>query len=386
MRILFYIGSFQVGGSERQLLLLVEQLVQKQHEVIVVTLYPGGQFYEQAKVLLGNNLLSIFNSESACLQQGTLQRLMRAAKVFRKIASRIQPQLVCSYAYYCYLTSYLGLIGKNVKQVWSIRCADFPFQGKARWNVTLCKWLSAKIDLLIANSHAGKAFHEAHGFKGHWQVIGNGIDTKAFYPDRLIGSVWREAMAISPQTILIGLVGRLSAEKGVSEFLQAAASLAALYPAVRFCLIGHCSDSYRQILQQQMKTLGIEAQVLFVSKQPMLSVYNALDVFCSCSHSEGFPNVIGEAMACALPCIVTEAGDSAPILAQAQWTVPVRDVELLVASMRNMLDLSAEQRQQIGELNRQRLLENYTVAKMADATEQLFLQVIEGKGMAPCAG
>ena len=105
-------------------------------------------------------------------------------------------------------------------------------------------------------------------------------------------------------------------------FLKAAACVAAERPDVRFVCVGHGDASYLNQLKELTRTLGIENNVQWVQARPdMRAVYNALDVFCSASSSEGFPNVIGEAMACARNCVVTDVGDSKLVVGGTGITV-----------------------------------------------------------------
>src|ERR1700748_2779488 len=105
--------------------------------------------------------------------------------------------------------------------------------------------------------------------------------------------------------------------------LKAAAMVAAERPDVRFVCVGHGKESYLQELKQLSRTLGLENKVHWIqAKSDVREVYNAIDVFCSSSLSEGFPNVIGEAMACARHCVVTNVGDSALVVGDTGVVVP----------------------------------------------------------------
>jgi glycosyltransferase involved in cell wall biosynthesis len=144
---------------------------------------------------------------------------------------------------------------------------------------------------------------------------------------------------------------------------------------VRFVCVGHGDAAYLQQLQELTRTLGIENKVQWVqARGDVRAVYNALDIFCSASSSEGFPNVIGEAMACARHCVVTDVGDSKFLVGATGLTVPSDDVEALATALRETLDASP-----LNLRARQRILENFTVAHLGDKTEQVLVRSLEGR-------
>jgi len=101
-------------------------------------------------------------------------------------------------------------------------------------------------------------------------------------------------------------------------------------------------------------------------------VYNALDILCSSSYWEGFSNVIGEAMACGVPCVVTDVGDSAMIVGDQGIVVPPGDAKALAEGLKSMiLKLDDFNHNDI----RDRIIKKYTVEKMVDRTEELMIEL-----------
>lgn len=106
----------------------------------------------------------------------------------------------------------------------------------------------------------------------------------------------------------------------------------------------------------------------------MPTVLNSIDVLCSSSYSEGFPNVIGEAMACGKPCVVTDVGDSARIVGESGIAVPPGDPRLLANGMRTMLDgLSDMDPLKIRNI----IVRNFGIEKMVDETEKALQDVLD---------
>ena len=138
--------------------------------------------------------------------------------------------------------------------------------------------------------------------------------------------------------------------------------------------MGHGKESYLQELKQLARSLGLDGKVHWIQAQSdVRAVYNAVDVFCSSSLTEGFPNVIGEAMACGRHCVVTNVGDSALVVGDTGVVVPSDDAKAMSAGLLDRLNAS----ETMNLRARQRVLENFTVAHLGDKSEYALYQAIE---------
>jgi glycosyltransferase involved in cell wall biosynthesis len=199
------------------------------------------------------------------------------------------------------------------------------------------------------------------------RFIPNGIDTDLFYPDQAERQRVRAEWGVTDSEKVVGNVSRFDPIKNHPFFLRAAAKVAAEYPNVRFVCIGHGKAAYLESLQAQASALGIADKVMWVQARPDIrAMYNALDVLCSTSLSEGFPNVIGEAMACGRRCVVTDVGDSKLVVDDTGAAVPSNDVEALAAALRRELEAP----EALNLAARQHILDKFTVAHLAERTEQ----------------
>src|SRR5262249_22081389 len=105
----------------------------------------------------------------------------------------------------------------------------------------------------------------------------------------------------------------------------------------------------------------------------------ALDLATSSSISEAFPLVVGEAMACGTPCVVTDVGDSALMVGDTGRVVPPRDPVALAEAWRDLLSLGAERRRRLGEDARRRTLELFDLSAVARRYEDLYESLLEGE-------
>ncbi len=173
---------------------------------------------------------------------------------------------------------------------------------------------------------------------------------------------------------IVGNISRFDPIKNHKMFLKAASTVAAERPDVRFVCVGHGKESYLQELKQLSRTLGLENKVHWIqAHSDVRAIYNAIDVFCSSSLTEGFPNVIGEAMACGRHCVVTNVGDSALVVGDTGIVVPPDNAQALSAGLLDRLKAP----ETLNLRARQRILENFTVAHLGDKSEYVLYQALQ---------
>jgi len=157
-------------------------------------------------------------------------------------------------------------------------------------------------------------------------------------------------------------------------FLHACATLATAQGDLRFVCVGSGSTTYQEELVLLARRLGIEARMIWAGgRQDMPAVHCALDVECSTSaFGEGFSNAIGEAMACGVPCVVTDVGDSARIVMDLGEVVQPRNAVALAQAIEKML-ARAVREAGLPERVRERIEGEFSVKQMVLRTEQILL-------------
>jgi len=112
---------------------------------------------------------------------------------------------------------------------------------------------------------------------------------------------------------------------------------------VKYILIGRNLDSHNTILMKWINQIGYADHFFLVGETSNVTNYmSAMDVFCLSSITEGFPNVVGEAMAAALPCVVTNVGDVRKITGNHGIIIPPGNKELLSKGLCDMLNMDIE--------------------------------------------
>jgi glycosyltransferase involved in cell wall biosynthesis len=365
MKILFLARQLNIGGAERQLVTLANDLAARGHEIVIASYYPGGALSK--KLDSGVRLISLGKRSRWDL----LYLYLRLIRVVRQE----RPDVLHGWMLTQNLVATpLRLFNPKVRLFWCMRSSNREMV-LSRFE-TLQEWLQFRLsgfaDCIVVNSLAGLEHAVEQGVPREKMLhIPNGIDTKLFYPDAAEGKSMRAEWGIGDSEKVIGNVARFDPIKNHPLFLKAAARIASERPNVRFVCIGHGQAVYLEELQALTRILGIESKVRWIQARPdTRAVYNALDVFCSSSLSEGFPNVIGEAMACGRRCVVTDVGDSRFVVGDTGVVVRSDDVDSLVSGLRQQLDAG----ESLNLLARQRVLDNFTVARLGDRTERALLQ------------
>ena len=102
------------------------------------------------------------------------------------------------------------------------------------------------------------------------------------------------------------------------------------------------------------------------------AILPGLDVLCVSSRSEAFPNVVGEAMSCGVPCVTTDVGDAAQIVGETGHVVPVGDPARLAEALRAIVQMGAEARVRLGRVARQRIIEHYSLDSMIKQYQRIY--------------
>jgi glycosyltransferase involved in cell wall biosynthesis len=273
-----------------------------------------------------------------------------------------------------------------MKTIWGERASNMDIS-RYHWVARLSDLITTALcrfpDLHIVNSRAGLDHAISRGYPAAKSaVIPNGIDTDRFTPDPAAGRHLRHTWKVADDAVLIGRVGRLDVMKDYATFLMAAAQIARQHDDVRFVCVGNGDARYGEAMRALSWDLGLADRLLWLPAQAdMNAVYNALDIVCSSSaFGEGFPNVVGEAMACGVLCVVTDVGDSAMLVGDERFVVPPRDPVRLASRIEYLLSISTTERNDIRAHLRHRVVEHFSVARLTSATETALLALFDGPG------
>lgn len=366
-RLVILARKLDPGGAERQLTALARGLKQRGRDVHVVLFYGGG--IHEAALSSAGVPMHFVGKRGRWDAAGFMVRLALLLRGLR-------PDVIYSFLDVPNILSALlrPAIGRP-RLIWSIRAAGMEmrhYDWLSRMVVHAESSLGYCADGIIANSFAGLEWAERRGFPAERiQVIENGIDTEYFQRSEAGRAMLREEWGISATVPLVGIVGRLDPMKDYPNFLAACARLLRAHAAPRFVCVGGGRAEVLARLRAFADAQGMGDRVVWAGvRGDMPSVLSALDIFVSASaFGEGFPNVVGEAMSCGVPCVVTDVGDSARIVDGLGVVVPARDAEALADAMGEMIN-RLRQAPGLGLRGREQIVSRYSLERMVDRTER----------------
>lgn len=324
-KVVHIITGLNDGGAEGVLTRLCLHSKQAQH--VVISLMDEGKY---------GPLLARSGMTVHCLGMNpgkpSIVRLFRLVRLIRSE----QPDVVQTWMYHADLLGGIAARLAGVRHVfWGIRHSTLE-KGKSKRSTImiarLCALLSSWVpDQIICCANKARDVHSDIGYSARkLRVIPNGYDLSRFRPDRAAGAKVRAELGVGPNDFIIGNVGRFDPLKDHSNLLQALARVAECKIPFRCLLIGKGLSPDNVGLVKHIAELGLQGSVLLVGQRSDVpAVMNALDLHVLSSLSEGFPNVLAEAMACGTPCVSTDVGDALEIVGDQEACCPARDSKAL---------------------------------------------------------
>lgn len=374
MKIVFIITGLSTGGAEMMLLKVLERLDSdfSPHVISLSTLGEIGQQIESLGISV----------EALGMRPGRLPGPLEFFRLIRRIKA-LQPDVVHTWMYHADLIGGCASRLASVKRVaWSIHHSNLSATAN-KWStlavVRACAlashWLPRRI---LCCSEVARQGHVDFGYAAaKMTVVPNGFDLSLFKPHETARAEIRRELGLGQDTPLVGLIGRLDPQKNHTGFFQAAGLLHKKMPAVHFVLAGMGIDENNELLLQALHKAEVgDVTHLLGLRNDIPRVMAALDVLASSSIGEAFPNVLGEAMACGVPCAVTDVGDSALIVGDTGQVVAAGDMVGLAEAMATLLSPPARGGTRVGDRARARVAEKFEIAQVVKRYEGFYRQLL----------
>jgi glycosyltransferase involved in cell wall biosynthesis len=304
----------------------------------------------------------------------------RAVLTLRRLLSQDKPDVLQAWMYHANLLASVVRPAVRAPVIWNMRAVPDVDYGRqiAVIDGTLSR-LARQPAAVVVNSEHGRAYMAGHGYAGaRWRVIPNGFDTTDLKPDAEARSRLRAEWGIREGQVVIGLVARLDPVKDHRTFLEAAKVLSAQDFTTQFVCVGGGNDTYLGQMRALAASLKITDRVVWAgARTDIASVNSAFDIVTCCSLSESFPNVVGEAMACGVPCVVTDVGDSARLVGNAGRVVAPRSPSALATAWQALIAGGPAFRSELGARARERILSEFSLDRIVADYEDLYSTVAQ---------
>jgi glycosyltransferase involved in cell wall biosynthesis len=375
VKLAFVITTLDTGGAQAMLLKVLEHIDRRRFSPHVISLTTTGE--------VGPHISALGIPVEALGMKPGWPSPFAFCRLVRRLRA-IRPEVIHTWMYHPDLLGGLAARLAGISALgWGIRHSDLSRHANKVSTLAvvaacarLSHWLPKRI---MANSEVARQAHVNRGYAAEKMVVvPNGFDLTRFRPDSMAKMEVRRELGVAAEAPLVGLIGRFHPQKNQLGFIDAATILHRRMPEVHFILAGKGMDSGNVALLQAAKSAGLAEVCHFLGRRndiPRLMA--ALDVLASSSIGEAFPNVLGEAMACSVPCAVTDVGDSAYIVGDTGKVVASGDMTGLAAALESLLKLPLDQRRSLSEQARARVTECFEIGKVVRMYEAFYEELAE---------
>lgn len=381
MKVTHIITNLHTGGAETMLYRLLAHTDRVTFEPQVISMIDIGPIGEKIRAL-GIPVRALGMRRGVPNPLGVL-RLARWL-------SLDPPHVVQTWMYQADLVGGLAAsLTGDLPVAWGIHSTGLDPRSEKRtkiWTVRACARLSRRLpSRIVCCAENSREVHAKLGYmKKKMLVIPNGCDLTVFRPDPEARPSVRNELGVEEGRLLIGLVARFDSPKDHRTFVRAAALLHARVPEVDFVLCGDGITWKNRELAGWIDAAGIRSCCHLLGRRidvPRLTA--ALDVAStSSSYGEAWPLIIGEAMACGVPCVVTDVGDSALIVGDTGRAVPPKDPEALANAWHELLALGPDERARLGLAARWRMEEHFSLSSAVAKYVELYKELALRSGLA----
>jgi len=370
-RVLHIISGLEIGGAETALYRLITVSRESIYLHSVVCLSAAGPISDR---LVKSNI----ETYHFPLKQSPILGSIRLCFLIM----RSKPAIVQTWMYHAdFIGGVLARICGSAKVIWGVRTTDLVDNSSRTTKVLrgCCAALSRFIPYaIVCAADASRRSHISIGYKASlFHVVPNGFDLNGLSASPSHAKGIRLQCGFSEKHRVVGCVGRFHPAKDHANFVQAAGLVAATHANVRFLMIGRGLDSSNAELAGWLAQTGVADRfVLLGERSDVPLCLAAMDIFCLPSRTEGFPNVVGEAMAMGMPCVVTDVGDASYLLGDGGVVVPKEDSQLLASGLLRLLSMSDQERMDLGARGKARVAAEFSMERTRERFEAVYRQVL----------
>lgn len=376
MNVMHVITGLGQGGAESVLYRLISACKDPSKHY-VISLRDDGVFGERLRAI-GVTVYS--------LSLGGVGGLVRGVARLRELMRRVSPDVVQTWMYHADLIGGLAARLENIPVCWGLHNSNFERKYTkllTRVVVKMCSYFSNSIPVCIVScSKVARDLHVGVGYaEGKFSIIPNGLSLSEFQSNPEAGRGFRKSIRISDGDRVFVNVARFHPQKDHANLLRAFDAAFCSDRSVHLVLCG------LGMVQDNPEIAGLLAGSRVSDRVHLLGprsdvprVLAGADYFVLSSVGEAFPCVVAEAMACEVPCVVTDVGDCAEIVGETGWVVPPLNSTELAAALKDAAALSSSRRYERAVRARQLVMANYGIDRMVGEYEKVWGLAIKSKG------
>jgi glycosyltransferase involved in cell wall biosynthesis len=371
-KVLHVISSLKVGGAETVLHRLIVDSRGEKFKHAVIALNPKGAMWQR---FIDDGIEVVVLD----FKRSPVMSFFRLISLIRKR----RPDIVQTWMYHADLLGGLAArLAGNKNVIWGVRGSAIPQSriSATQVVVSICSLMSCYIPkVIICCAESARVAHAEIGYdKSKMFVIPNGYKMDHFNSNPLLRLKTRNSFGFSEDDMVVGIVGRFDPLKDYKNFVHAAAMVASKDNNVKFLMVGRDIHPTNDVLKVWLDESGFGNKfVLAGERSDIPACLDAMNIFCLSSSKEGFPNVVCEAMAMNLPCVVTDSGDAAEIVAGTGLVVAPCNSLALADALEKMIKKSAVERLHLGGLARLRIEKMYSIEIATKRFEKIYNNIIE---------
>jgi glycosyltransferase involved in cell wall biosynthesis len=380
MRIVEFVNSLDIGGTERQVVNLTRGLRAQGFPVELACFLAQGELageVERLRVPLHEYPINSLRRPSAAKSLLAIARYLRRNRIDVLHASGFYPNVLAVMAAALAGTPVIIAAVRDMGHMWT------PWQRRVQ------RAIGFLADGVITNAHAVAARLRDEGWNtSRIHVIHNGIDHRPPPPST---PDLRRQLGIPPRAPLVGVVSRLTRVKGIEDFIDAAGVVASHHPEARFVIMGGPipdalypdADVYDRELRRRAASLGLAERVIFAGpRTDAVDLMPQLDVSVLPSLTEGLSNTLIESMAAGVPTVATRVGGTPEVVVDGETglLVPPSQPARMAAAIERLIE-SRDLAARFARAGRRRYEEHFTIDRMVQQTVRLYQRLLEPAGI-----
>jgi len=368
--VMHVISGLHTGGAEMMLLRLLKAGTARDKEnMIVVSLTEGGVIAQELR------------DHGVEVVQLPRSSFIKSITALSKLVSEYNPKLIQSWLYRADLLA--GLVGRlrGVSVIWNVRQTETSkVSGQAHI------WLIQRINALLSYvlpkeiiycAKAAKSSHQKIGYsKSKGLVISNGVDTDKYQPSQELRSEQRGSLGIDEDEVIVGMVARLDPLKNHQRFFRVMVDVIrkSTQNKIKLLLVGKGMTTDNNMVSEMIDQHEMQDHCLLVGEQKDIPCFlNAMDIHLLTSDSEGWPNVLGEAMSAGCLCVATDVGDVAQILGVDPASVIAKsDEKTMVERVISFIEMADQEKENWSEKARESIQRQYSLDETIEQYNRLY--------------